>query len=227
MIKYSEAYNFIISWLTRQSEFSGFRWDKKEKTFIKKTDFGLNIVDLYGTESFDLENDVLAFSIEPYYNVRFNIVHDWFIDYSHKRKSDLKYSYTVALPHMHWNTFKSPILFRLEKRDDFDFDIRNKLPQVPEMCDKIFSHYNKLESLTSLLIDPIEQEGVNALPHVGIDWVFERLALILITRPAQFDDLEKIVYSRLEEMYNDGEPNALLYFHKYPEILNALKSIQF
>lgn len=224
MVKDSEAYKLIISWLSGQ--LTSYKWIKSRDAFSKKTPMGSSKVILNGRGSYDLSRETIGFELKPYFCLRFDKLHLWLEKHSHKKKSDLRQNCThlFFLKDLVKDIKEDEITLRTDSLPKLKLDILQKLPTIIAALSLAFEPYKDLESLYPLVIDRLKKDEQDLPISGGVDWIFEMLAMIMIVEPDSFDKYEQILRNNLEVRYQNNEPNASLYFPNYEVIINDLKN---
>ena len=90
-------YHKLIDLLTDEPFYSDFKFRKRDKSFIKKTEFGFEALSLENYWiGYDLKRDKEALVIQPLYLKRFDILHKWFEKFSFKTLSDQRDNYSIG-----------------------------------------------------------------------------------------------------------------------------------
>lgn len=148
MMTNKELFNTVISRLETESFLSGFKFRKRDSTFIWQNHGLRRFIEL------DHWNKNGLLIINPIYMVRFDILLKWFEPYSFKSLQDQRDNPSVG--------FSGKMLERQDNftisEADFDrhyFKLRDTLAECSEM---VFSSYNSLQDMFYHEIIPLLKE---------------------------------------------------------------------
>lgn len=213
MMTNKELFNTVISRLETESFLSGFKFRKRDSTFIWQNHGLRRFIEL------DHWNKNGLFIIYPIYMVRFDILLKWFEPYSFKSLQDQRNNPSVG--------FSGKMLERQDNftitEADFDrhyFKLRDTLAECSEM---VFSSYNSLQDMFYHEIIPL-LKGKKTLPDVGADWAFRYLTLTRIVSPQDYPVVKELVLSRMYQMAERHEPNIIEYIPRLDEIIQTMES---
>lgn len=204
--------------------FKDYHIRKSDTSIIYKTDVGYKRVRFWYYNSYDLERGELALKIQPYYEVRFNVLHKWFEKYSKRDLKDQRNDQSLRL----WGEVLgvTDLYFFLENRCCYEEDLNRMKNDVLINAKQLFQKYSSLEGCYEYLVKDV-LEGVRSLPDIGIEWFFVRLILTRIVFPSNYDTVKTVFLNRINEMIERQEPNVMMYYSDLPSILKDLENTDF
>ena len=218
MKEVQNLFNLILSELTTDRFFNDFKFRKRDSSFIRKTDYGKNII-MLDHWNVDLESMV----IYPQYLVRFDVLRKWFEKFSFKSLKDQRDCVYVGFTgEMLGSQDKFRFLYDKTNLKSQSMKLRECLKKDG---DAVFNAYSSLENAYEIEITPI-LKGSKCLPDIGADWFFENLTLCKIVSPEDYEKLKEIQLKQAKLMYERGEPNISAYYTKLPEILSYLEGLE-
>lgn len=207
-----EIFNTIVERLKTETFLSGFKFRKRDSTFLKQDG------DLRQSIELDHWNKYGLLIIYPIYGVRFDILLSWFEPYSFKTLQDQRDN--------------SSVMFcgnMLGKKDKFAISVDNieqsymtLRDTLAECADMVFSAYTSLQDMYNLEIIPL-LEGEKALPDVGADWVFKNLTLTRIVSPKDYERVKELILAQVHFMAGRNEPNIIEYIPRLDEIIESME----
>lgn len=204
--------------------FKGFKYRSKDCSIIKKEQYGWEKIEFQNWISYDQKTAKKVLMIKPVYSKRFNILHEWFEKFSFKRLSDQRDNYSVGFEGVQFGR-RNEFSFYLNDIDNSEV-ISSFENEVIENTQLIFNKFSSISDLYEFLIKPV-LEGEKELPNLGADWIFEYLTITKIKNKESFEPLRMLIYSKMNEMYEKGEPNTAEYYQKFDEIIDYLNELEF
>lgn len=219
MNELQSLYYLILSELTIDPFFSYYKYRKRDSSFIRKTDYGKNIISLDHWEI-----DLYGLVIYPQYLIRYDVLRKWFEKFSFKSLQDQRDGYYVGYSGKMLDS-QDKFVFLYDKSNLMDET--NRLKESIKLNSKlVFDAYSSLEKAYDMEITPILL-GSKLLPDVGADWFFENLTLGRIVHPETYEMLKEIHLKHAKRMYDRGEPNISSYYNRLSEILSYLENLEF
>lgn len=214
----------MLEAISSDDYFKEYHIGKTVPSILYKSNQGFKRVRFWYCNSFDLERNDLALEIQPYYEVRFNVLHQWFEKYS---KRELKYQRDDDSIRF-WGELLGTTdrFFFLENRKYYEEDLNRMRVDVIQQSKEIFSKYSSLNGCYDYLVGDV-LKGERPLPSIGIEWFFERLILTKIVAPSNYDSVKRVFLQRIDEMIERNEPNVMMYCHDLPTILKDLDDVSF
>lgn len=204
--------------------FKGYQIRKSDNSIIYKTANGYKRVRLWYYNTFDLERNDLALEIQPYYEVRFNVLHKWFEKYS---KRELKYQRDDDSIRF-WGEKLGLVdsYFFLENRNHYEEDVNRMKVDVINNAKDLLEKFSSLEYCYHYLVVD-EMKGNHPLPNIGIEWFFERLILTRLIAPQNYYTVKMFFLQKIDKMVGWKEPNVMMYYDDLPNILEDLENTDF
>lgn len=214
----------ILERISSDVYFNNYHIRKSDNSILYKTDAGYKRVRFWYYNTFDLERGQLALEIQPYYEVRFNVLHKWFEKYSKRDLKDQRDDWSISLWGKELGITDS--YYFLENRCHYEEDLERMKNDVITNAKQLFKKYSSLEGCYKYLVNDV-LKGNRPLPDVGIQWFFDRLALARIVSPPDYESVKNLFLKRIDEMEKREEPNVMLYYKDLPSILKDLENTDF
>ncbi len=159
--------------------------------------------------------------ISPAYDIKYDVLENWFSKFSFRSKSDQKTSYSFGFvgEMIGYNT---NYFFRLD--EDNQSAINKFHEEVLSCTEYVFTNYGTLPSAYKNRIEPILNEELE-LPINGFDWAMIDLTLCKIVNPNKYSRLKEIILDRIRFLNKREEPNVAYYYDKIDDILRYLESL--
>ena len=225
-IKKKELDQLVGNNLNALFEEKGFKWKRSENKFTKYVEGGASIITYRILDSYDFTKDEVSWKIEFYFFIRFNIVHEWFETFEHRKKKDYKDSWTMGR--------------NMEEINGVEFEIAvdesaisNRLSEINR---KVFLDYNiffkKYRTLSDvnnyLMPTPINSiEDVEKIHAFNMRTAMEYLTIAWILQRSDFELMLIAFKSKINDLAKVGDPMVNIYFPKFDEIIKTLKGTDF
>ena len=213
----------ILKDLSKHDYFLGFKFRKRDCSFIKKNKNESEIIELQYWKGYDLSRDYQSIVIKPLHLKRFNILHKWFEKFSFKSIQDQRDNYSISFDGRMLNS-KEEFHFLLNGKD-YNDDFQLLITNLIKDSEYVFDKYKEINSLYEHFVLPVFNE-TKELPINGADWIFEYLTLTKIIEPHRFESLYKILKRHTFEMYKNQEPNLIEYYEQFDEIIDSLRNLK-
>lgn len=208
----TEIFNTIVERLKTESFLSGFKFRKRDSSFLKQDG------DLRQSIELDHWSKYGLLIIYPIYGVRFDILLKWFEIYSFKTLQDQRDIPSVG--------FTGNMIGKRDKfaitEDELERGYAMLRDSLAECTDMVFSAYTSLQNMYNLEIIPL-LEGRKELPDVGADWVFRNLTLTRIVSPDDYERVKELILAQVRFMAGRNEPNIVEYMPRLDEIISAME----
>ena len=208
----TSIFNAVIERLKNESFLTGFKFRKRDSSFLKQDG------DLRQSIELDHWSKYGLLIIYPIYGVRFDILLKWFEVYSLKTLQAQRDTPSVD--------FTGNMLHKNDKfaitEDDFEQRYITLRDLLEECTNMVFSAYTSLQNMYNLEIIPI-LKGKKQLPDVGADWVFRNLTLTRIVSPHDYEKMKTLILSQVRFMAGRNEPNIIEYIPRLDEIIEAME----
>lgn len=213
--------------LNSEKLFSEFKLKKSDKSLVRKFDWGWQRVLLDHYNSIDIERNELALQVTPYYDVRFNILHEWFEKFSHTSHKDLKDRFSIRFDEQ--NLGKSKFFwgfYFLESRIDYDLDYENMKIDILEHASFVFNRFHTINDLYDYKVVPI-LEGKKDFSSSGVEWIFQYLLMTRIVNSENYAHVKEMILKHVDTMRTREHPelNVMRYYGMFPEILSYIESM--
>lgn len=219
----SDFVDAIVQRLLEDSFFCDYKFRKRDCVLRKSTELGCDIIELQFWKGFDLSRNQEALIVKPLYLKRFDVVHQWFEEFSFKSKQDQRDNYSIGFDGKMLGK-KSEFCFLLNGKS-FNSDFENLKKEIFSCANIVFSHFTAVEDLYEYYVDPIFNGKVK-LPDVGADWIFEYLLITKLVNNDMFEPLLERLVLHARKMYEREEPNIMEYYPKFEEIVDHLRSLK-
>lgn len=207
----------IVTDLGKCDFFSEYKFRKRDSSFLKKTKYGKQSIELDHWRNADNSSMV----VYPIYGVRFDVLSKWFEKFSVKSLQDQRDRPSVMFDGG-MLSYQNEFYFRLDEKG-YKNDFSNLLTHLEKCARYVFDEYSSLEKLYDKTILPILQRKVD-LQDVGADWIFIDFALCKLVNPKEYDNLKQIILPHVQYMYEREEPNVLDYYNQLDQILEYLEN---
>ena len=208
----TSIFNAVIERLKNESFLTGFKFRKRDSSFLKQDG------DLRQSIELDHWSKYGLLIIYPIYGVRFDILLKWFEVYSLKTLQAQRDTPSVD--------FTGNMLHKNDKfaitEDDFEQRYTTLRDSLAECTNMVFSAYTSLQNMYNLEIIPI-LKGKKQLPDVGADWVFRNLTLTRIVSPHDYEKMKTLILSQVRFMARRNEPNIIEYIPRLDEIISTME----
>lgn len=208
----TSIFNAVIERLKNESFLTGFKFRKRDSSFLKQDG------DLRQSIELDHWSKYGLLIIYPIYGVRFDILLKWFEVYSFKTLQDQRDIPSVD--------FTGNMLHKKDKfaitEDDFEQRYTTLRDSLAECTNMVFSAYTSLQNMYNLEIIPL-LDGKKQLPDVGADWVFRNLTLTWIVSPYDYEKVKALILSQVRFMARRNEPNIIEYIPQLDEIISTME----
>ena len=201
--------------------FEDYIFIKSKHAFIKKYNWGWYQISLEPHNEFEYTR------ICPFYEIRFNILVNWFEKFSFKTLKDQRSNSTVFFEGEKFG-YETDFYFDSAWRDYKNYSkLYPKFRDTVVVCaTKAFDLYTSLDDYYREEIVPV-LNGDKELPMQGADWFFESLTACKIVAPDQYPAFKKIMLKHADKMMECNEPNMAEYYNRLDEILSYMESIDF
>ena len=208
----TSIFNAVIERLKNESFLTGFKFRKRDSSFLKQDG------DLRQSIELDHWSKYGLLIIYPIYGVRFDILLKWFEVYSLKTLQAQRDTPSVD--------FTGNMLHKNDKfaitEDDFEQRYITLRDLLEECTNMVFSAYTSLQNMYNLEIIPL-LDGKKQLPDVGADWVFRNLTLTWIVSPYDYEKVKALILSQVRFMARRNEPNIIEYIPRLDEIISTME----
>ena len=208
----TEIFNTIVERLKTESFLSGFKFRKRDSSFLKQDG------DLRQSIELDHWSKYGLLIIYPIYGVRFDILLKWFEIYSFKTLQDQRDIPSVG--------FTGNMIGKRDKfaitEDELERGYAMLRDSLAECTDMVFLAYTSLQDMYNHEIIPL-LEGRKELPDVGADWVFRNLTLTRIVSPDDYERVKELILAQVRFMAGRNEPNIIEYMPRLDEIISAME----
>lgn len=212
--------NKIMTWVT----FNKYKISRNNKTLVYKVDDGFYKIELNTYQGFDLNRDEVSNEIIPYYYRRWDILHDWFKEYTVLTTRDFNSRASIFLEGENLG-FQNNFHFLVSNKD-FSKDFTLFKEQIIQTENVFYDKFKTLKDLYEYDALPIIENKDYKFNINSVDDLFILLRLVYIISPNDFEELNNRVYTHLSFMGDEIEhPDALNYLPLYDKIIKSLKFI--
>lgn len=170
--------------------------------------------------------DIIDLTIYPIYNIKYNILMDWFKPFNVRSKADQKaigdFMYSGSM---------------LGRKDYYIFDREgNNLNEMFSLLESdlifcaqtVWDKYSSLDKAYINAVFPI-LNGDKEMWGYGsdIDWMFRYPALCKIVAPENYSKMKSMARKQADYLYSRNEPNILRYYDRWDEIFDYLDQYKF
>ena len=220
LIKSKDLFDKIMSDLSTHEQFADFNFKAgSNRIILRSKGFKKEVKILRYIDRHDSEM-MIAY---PTFGVKFDVLLKWLKKYNHKSLQDQRANDSFGFETSMLGYESSYYWFSLNKTNH-QFEIENFKREVLDCANKVFTNYATLPLAYKSEIEPILR-GEKEMPDVGMDWAFKDLTLCKIVNPKCYEDLKKIILSRIEFMRGRNEPNVAIYYDRLDEILEYLEGL--
>ena len=214
-------YQDIIEFLKKEEFLNDYIYNKSKKSFVNDRGQEKDIIRFRYWNGFDLKHDKESLVIQPLYLKRFEEVHQFSDEFSYKKISDLKSSYTIG---------KQGSQLRIA--DEFYFtnedlitkeQYRNFKDLITKVSQQFFLEYSSLRKLYDKEIFPL-LKNKSLLLNFGGDWIFRYLYIVKEVDSHNYETFKLLFYEHIKHLHSTGEPNALHFYPKWNSIINKLEN---
>jgi len=217
-----ELYDGVLQSCLNEPYFTSFKYKKKDKNFVQKTDAGFNAIEFQVHDGYDLKRDFRAMQVKPLYFMRFDVLHKWFEKYSFKTLSDQRNNYVLIFSGSEYQK-KKEYHFLLDERN-YANDVQEFVADVVSNAQACFGRFQTLQAVYDYIIPPV-LSGEKALPNGQADWIFEYLTLCRIVAPENYEVFKKMVLERIEFILS-GDYKDINIMQYYPNLDAILKDME-
>ena len=212
----------IVDQLKNEPFLSGFTFRKSDSSFIQKFEGGYRRIQL------EHYNKLISISVQPQFDVRFDIAPKWFEKFSFKTLRDQRHNSTVGASS---NMLGFECVYEFDNsQKDFDKEYAALVECLKKGSKEIFSRYTSLEDVFQYDIVPILNGEKLMKSFGGVDYLFDYLMICRIVSPENYNQYKKLFleYAEYTKKYNGSgspNPNMLYYCDMMDEIFAYLESL--
>lgn len=227
-IKKSELKGLVSENLEKNFGELGFKLKKSKNLLIKILNGGQIIIDYRVLDAYNFKRNEVAWKVEIFFFIRYNIVHEWFENIEDKKKNEFNQNWTFGTCLN--ETLDNDLIIDVDVDENDIVSFLNLIIYKTKVGLNKF--YNSNKTLTQLYMNkiPPELNTVNDLTKFdsfNFRTAIECLTMNRILNLSNFYILVSIFKKKLEYFFNNGDPITVIYFHRIDEIIEKLEKIDF
>lgn len=218
MSEYQDLYEKILSLISADDLFSGFKYRKRDCNLIlTEKGYRKNVYLSHWKDDFKGE-----LVIYPVFGVTFNELLSWFKTYSLISIQDQKDNYSFGFASCMLGCPSSTYHFKING-DNFQESFNVFKRELIDCANWVFKNYGTLDLAYQNEIIPLLNE-TKEMPNGGIEWALIDLTLCKIVAPHNYETFKEMVLKRIEFLHERNEPNVADYYSKLDEIISFMES---
>lgn len=217
-----EVENFIIE-LVNNSLFADFKYIKSRKELVCSKKSFEKTIKLYTHVSIDKEE--LGFLVRPVFGCRIKAIHNYLspyyqggqvVDYE-RANTAIGFPHIDSLNNNLFPIYPEDYFFPKVNSDFYKNDDNLFYEMILNRGLPFMDRYSTVENIYTFKTKKI-LNGIIEFGGGGI-WIFEQLLIVKICEPDELPRFVRYLYSYQKNLFENGEPNAIDYFHLFDEIV--------
>jgi len=214
MTKKADVKRVIGDELGKILEPADFKHFKGKSKFLRVVEGGCHIIEYRILQGYNSDSNEVVWEVEMLGFIRFDVVHDWFLPFEKRQKSDLKFNWT-------WGEYSKNLGCSNIEITPLAESITHAAAKHAQACVNafisFFEKYQTIEVLGNKLLSLNDQERA-----FNFRTAVENLTIIWLLKPDFFEDKKREYKQRLTKLFEVGDPMTEDLFPKFDELIGAL-----
>ncbi|GEM_PF-6751377 len=221
-IKKSELKGMLKNKLEAKYCNIGFKLISNKNRLYKNLNGGLLMLDYKIDDAYNFEKNEIAWGVEVYFFIGFEVVHKWFEPFENRNRNDYKYYWTYgnSLDNITGNKFQVDV-----DEPNIERFLENLIDKVDVSFKRFFEANKDLSNLYHNKV-PVSIKNIDDVKNMrsfNMRTAIEILTIARILNEKNFEELIELFKYRIKELVEVGDPMAKHLYPKFNEIIETLK----